>query len=727
MHDMKGKKCLFLLLFLFIAFSGIIWVYGGHAFGSELLAGVGGQKKIEDPDRYKTFDYSTYGLSGGIADNYQAQAFTKAVGQELDNYIALLRKGNLSPQTQLLIDQANAFKNLLPQFQELWGVVKTSTPLYFAADGTFFTANIQDQWIYNTPALYLGSGSALLCSWSTCFWGLGTLSEGGQLTQNIWNLAKAKVQKAMGGPITSTYAISNPYTAEAKKEMDKEREALLDKFKQVAEKKNELATRKAQLDAKEAELSGRQEALGQTNTELINRKSSLKERQKDLVNDEAKLQQRGSDIANRETVLQKKLAEDPNYANTDEYKAERSNLDGDKTQYEADLTKYKADKTQNDADLARLDGDKAQYEADLAKYQADKAEYDKNMAKFKDDKSKLMSEDAKCNADLGALESQYSAEEMKELKNRITETRANTQYDSKKIDPNDPNTWVFHSTYEQVGQGADKSKTETGIREYQANLREANRTTTQNTQQNVTNKDGETIKTDKKEYYDKKETIKTAAGFTAMDRTYNEFHTINYKLLGESSEKTTVKTDITYDYFFFDEGCTAFCSSPLVLDMDGDSRLEASQGQYNPHPGRFDKTKVASFDFFGNGFPVIMEWIGPNDGLLVIPKKDGSIDGTSLFGVAEGYPDGYSKLSLWDKNKDGRLTGDELTGLYIWQDVNQDAKPDTGEVKTVTELGITQINTSSQKGASLFVKNGKSHIVFDWWPTMYDTKKVKKD
>jgi hypothetical protein len=72
--------------------------------------------------------------------------------------------------------------------------------------------------------------------------------------------------------------------------------------------------------------------------------------------------------------------------------------------------------------------------------------------------------------------------------------------------------------------------------------------------------------------------------------------------------------------------------SPVVLDLDGDGAIEASSGKYLAHPSEFDYCGyVAMFDFHGNGFPVLTEWVGENDGLLCRPEADGSVKGANLL------------------------------------------------------------------------------------------------
>ncbi|MHB2019026.1 MAG: hypothetical protein ACYCW6_18925, partial [Candidatus Xenobia bacterium] len=128
-------------------------------------------------------------------------------------------------------------------------------------------------------------------------------------------------------------------------------------------------------------------------------------------------------------------------------------------------------------------------------------------------------------------------------------------------------------------------------------------------------------------------------------------------------------------------------------------------------------------DFYDNGFPLLMEWIGPHDGLLVEPKVDGSVDGSCLFGSQGGWSNGYEKLSMRDANHDGKLTGDELKGLAVWVDANGNGQADPGELKTLDELGITEIDLQHVGFRSSFVMNGKKHTMWDWWPSALEVRK----
>ena len=160
-------------------------------------------------------------------------------------------------------------------------------------------------------------------------------------------------------------------------------------------------------------------------------------------------------------------------------------------------------------------------------------------------------------------------------------------------------------------------------------------------------------------------------------------------------------------------------ASPIILDLDGDSKPDVDRGQWLPHPGRFNGSKAVLFDITTTGFPNITEWIGPKDGLLVAPLKPGQTpQGSDLFGNPLGYVDGYQKLGmLYDKDANGFIDGKELEGFMVWQDLDSNGAVDPGELKPVQQWGITRIGTKQQNLKGTFVINGETRATWDWWPT----------
>ncbi|MFN3478742.1 MAG: hypothetical protein ACK4ZM_05210, partial [bacterium] len=172
--------------------------------------------------------------------------------------------------------------------------------------------------------------------------------------------------------------------------------------------------------------------------------------------------------------------------------------------------------------------------------------------------------------------------------------------------------------------------------------------------------------------------------------------------------------------------------SPIVLDLDGNGKIDTFLKNHNPQnvdPRYYSRMKFVEFDINGNGLNLLVEWLGPRDGFLIAPSektfKTGEVTGNELFGTAGGYLDGFHKLSLYDKNKDNKLTGEELNGLYVWQDLNSNAKAENGELKNLGELGVNEISLTHKNYESYYIKNGKKYKLWDYWPTSIDVMKTK--
>ncbi|HXE71473.1 MAG TPA: hypothetical protein VNO81_02340 [Candidatus Nitrosotenuis sp.] len=99
------------------------------------------------------------------------------------------------------------------------------------------------------------------------------------------------------------------------------------------------------------------------------------------------------------------------------------------------------------------------------------------------------------------------------------------------------------------------------------------------------------------------------------------------------------------------------------------------------------------------------EWLAKNggDGFLVWDvDKDGQIKSSKeLFGEFDidgkkRFANGYEKLAYYfDKNKDGKVEGDELKGLQIWKDANADGKVDAGELQELSQYNITSFDVKN--------------------------------
>ncbi|HEY8209400.1 MAG TPA: hypothetical protein VIG99_18050 [Myxococcaceae bacterium] len=175
-------------------------------------------------------------------------------------------------------------------------------------------------------------------------------------------------------------------------------------------------------------------------------------------------------------------------------------------------------------------------------------------------------------------------------------------------------------------------------------------------------------------------------------------------------------------------------SSPVMLDLNHDGKLGTTGVSTAKDRADGQTGKTIAFDIDGDGKKENVEWMdGKGDGMLVDDKNgavtaaangNGEINGKSLFGDEGGkFGNGYNKMAQYDANKDGQLTGAELQGVKVWQD-NGDGKVQAGELKSLAELGITQLSTGvnnvqNARGENLqqssFVQNGQTVKSEDVW------------
>jgi RTX calcium-binding nonapeptide repeat (4 copies)/Haemolysin-type calcium binding protein related domain len=168
-------------------------------------------------------------------------------------------------------------------------------------------------------------------------------------------------------------------------------------------------------------------------------------------------------------------------------------------------------------------------------------------------------------------------------------------------------------------------------------------------------------------------------------------------------------------------------SSPLVFDLDGDG-IEISQ---------LGASGRQAFDLNADGVRNLTAWSSPDDGLLALDRNgNGRIDnGRELFGDStllrsgKVAANGYAALAELDGNKDGAINALDTAfdRLRIWRDLNQNGVSESGELMTLSQLGISDIQltkTASSEtladgtrldGRAAFTMNGESHAYTDAW------------
>jgi hypothetical protein len=166
--------------------------------------------------------------------------------------------------------------------------------------------------------------------------------------------------------------------------------------------------------------------------------------------------------------------------------------------------------------------------------------------------------------------------------------------------------------------------------------------------------------------------------------------------------------------------------SPIVIDLTNKGSIATTGTSTAQKVVRASIGKTISFDMFGNGNPQKMEWILGNGQGFLVDNRDGNaekdMNGKRLFGNNAQHANGYSKLAAsFSPNKDGVLTGDSLKGLSVWVD-NGDGIVQSGEIKSLSELGITEISTRIQP-----VKDSHGDLLMRSYVIRYNMKIMSED
>lgn len=156
-------------------------------------------------------------------------------------------------------------------------------------------------------------------------------------------------------------------------------------------------------------------------------------------------------------------------------------------------------------------------------------------------------------------------------------------------------------------------------------------------------------------------------------------------------------------------------ADPLILDLQGDGfNIELKKYGVN-------------FDLNCDGFAEKINWTNRDAILAVDLNGNGKIDnGREVFGdyhlLADGTRavNGFEALAQYDTNGDGIIDeNDEIfTKLCLWIDSNSDGISDTGELKSLNELGIKAINlncenTNRSTGTEALIGNVAKFIYMD--------------
>ncbi|MFM0432024.1 calcium-binding protein [Paraburkholderia aspalathi] len=140
--------------------------------------------------------------------------------------------------------------------------------------------------------------------------------------------------------------------------------------------------------------------------------------------------------------------------------------------------------------------------------------------------------------------------------------------------------------------------------------------------------------------------------------------------------------------------------SPLVLDLTGSGINLTPLNTSSPY-----------FDLTNNGFARQTGWVGAGMGLLCFDPNDQNITNiTQLFG--NETTDGFDILRKLDANHDNVIDASdpEFASLRVWVDANGNGTSDSGELYTLSQLGIVFINLNATAVTETIAGNKISSI-----------------
>ncbi|MCB9783681.1 MAG: hypothetical protein H6751_12020 [Candidatus Omnitrophica bacterium] len=127
---------------------------------------------------------------------------------------------------------------------------------------------------------------------------------------------------------------------------------------------------------------------------------------------------------------------------------------------------------------------------------------------------------------------------------------------------------------------------------------------------------------------------------------------------------------------------------PIVLDLDGDG-VELTSVQDG-----------VEFDLDNDGQAERTATATGGDGFLALDRNgNGTIDnGGELFGDQNGAANGFEELRKFDSNRDGVIDSRDtiFDQLQVFVDSNRDGLSQSGELRSLSDLGIASINLGYQ-------------------------------
>ena len=135
--------------------------------------------------------------------------------------------------------------------------------------------------------------------------------------------------------------------------------------------------------------------------------------------------------------------------------------------------------------------------------------------------------------------------------------------------------------------------------------------------------------------------------------------------------------------------------TPVAVALDRDLR-----------PDEFvDRDVAVRFDLDGSGIRRSWQWIDRDTAWLVYDHhgKGQVTSALQMFGSVTFWlfwNNGYDAMASLDDNGDGKLNGNELRHLALWHDRNQNGISESGEVRSLADHGIVELDCTSTTSTS---------------------------
>lgn len=150
-----------------------------------------------------------------------------------------------------------------------------------------------------------------------------------------------------------------------------------------------------------------------------------------------------------------------------------------------------------------------------------------------------------------------------------------------------------------------------------------------------------------------------------------------------------------------------YFANPIVIDLDGDG-IELR--------GAFEQN--VRYDVDGDGTVDRIGWVGADDGLLAMDfNGDGRIDRVDEFQLTahvETAPTDLAALAVFDRDDDGKISAADSIWqrMYVFRDANSNGRSDVGELKRLSEWGMSSVSLSYREGMASTYDYGSGNVIY---------------